>query len=266
MAGPKVSLRDMRAVQLPLSFDPSGLQADYARIGQEEWIAHFNTGYYQGDWSGVAFIAAKDSNNAIRPVPGASQYEETGLVGRCPHIHAVLKMLQCELKSVRVLKLSAGSVIREHADDGLGWEEGEVRLHVPIVTNPQVEFYIEDRRIIMNEGECWYLDLGRPHRVQNRGSTDRLHLVIDCKLNDWLRSLILSGHSVEGAESRFHAFLEVVQNDVVLQEHLQAVSAPTEFFARTVELGRARGFDFLPGDVESALNAGRRRWLERGIR
>lgn len=256
----------MRAVLLPLRFDPAGLQADNALIGQQEWVTHFNTGYFQGDWSGVALHAARDAANALRPMPGAQDYEETALMDRCPHLRAVIETFQTRLRSVRVLKLSAGSVIREHRDDGLGWEEGEVRLHVPIVTNPQVEFYIEDRRIVMNEGECWYLDLGRPHRVQNRGTTDRLHLVIDCELNDWLRSLIMSGQPVEGRENSFGAFRQLVQGDAALQAELRAVSDPAAFYERSVELGRARGFDFLPGDVESELNAGRKRWIERGTR
>lgn len=256
----------MRAVLLPLRFDPAGLQADNALIGQQEWVTHFNTGYFQGDWSGVALHAAKDAANAILPMPGAQDYAETALMDRCPHLRAVIESFKTRLRSVRVLKLSAGSVIREHRDDGLGWEEGEVRLHVPIVTNPGVEFYIEDRRIVMNEGECWYLDLGRPHRVQNRGTTDRLHLVIDCELNDWLRSLIMSGQPEEGRENSFGAFRQLVQGDAALQAELQAVSDPAAFYERSVELGRARGFDFLPGDVESELNAGRKRWIERGIR
>lgn len=258
--------KGVKAVKLPLTFDPAGLQADYAVIGQEEWVTHFNTDYFQGDWSGVALRSTDPASHSIRPVPGAENYEETTLADRCPHIRAVLEALKTDLRSVRVLKLSAGSVIREHSDDGLGWDEGEVRLHVPIITNPQVEFYIEDRRIIMNEGECWYLDLGKPHRVQNRGTTDRLHLVIDCKLNDWLREVVSAGQQVVGSENSFGEFRALVQSNVELQEELRSVCGQGDFLARTVEVGRRRGFDFLPGDVEAVLNAARRKWFERGIR
>ena len=259
---------DLRAVRLPLRFDPAGLQADQVAIGQDEWVRHFNTGYFEGDWSGVPLqsTAHAGTGSTIRPVPGAVDYEATRLLDLCPHLRSVLETLQTRLRSVRVLKLGAGAVIREHCDDGLGWNEGEVRLHVPIATNPRVEFYIENRRIVMNEGECWYLDLGRPHRVQNRGATDRLHLVIDCELNDWLRALIMSGEPVAGTENNFAMFRELVLRDVALQRELREVDTPENFMARTVALGRDRGFDFLPGDVEAELNAARRRWFERGIR
>jgi hypothetical protein len=53
------------------------------------------------------------------------------------------------------------------------------------------------QRVVMNEGECWYNDFNLPHSVANHGTTDRVHLVIDCVLNDWLRALFAaSGASV----------------------------------------------------------------------
>jgi hypothetical protein len=42
----------------------------------------------------------------------------------------------------------------------------------------------------MQEGECWYLNLSLPHRVVNQSSTDRVHLVIDCKVNAWVSALM----------------------------------------------------------------------------
>ena len=40
----------------------------------------------------------------------------------------------------------------------------------------------------MNEGEAWYLNFSLEHSVRNGGATDRIHLVIDCIVNDWIRS------------------------------------------------------------------------------
>jgi hypothetical protein len=44
----------------------------------------------------------------------------------------------------------------------------------------------------MNEGELWYLNVNQPHHVTNRSTTDRIHLVIDCVVNDWLREVLLA--------------------------------------------------------------------------
>ena len=57
------------------------------------------------------------------------------------------------LESVRFLRLAAGSSIREHRDPGLSIEEGVFRLHVPVRTNPDVEFLVGGRLMTMAEGE-----------------------------------------------------------------------------------------------------------------
>lgn len=38
--------------------------------------------------------------------------------------------------------------------------------------------------INMKEGECWYLDIRKPHKAINQGDTNRIHLVVDIKLTD----------------------------------------------------------------------------------
>ncbi len=43
----------------------------------------------------------------------------------------------------------------------------------------------------MRPWQCLYLRLSDPHSVVNRGDTDRVHLVIDAPVNDWIESLLL---------------------------------------------------------------------------
>jgi hypothetical protein len=64
-----------------------------------------------------------------------------------------------------------------------------VRVHVPVVTNELVEFYLNQTRVVLAAGSCWYLRLSDPHRVSNNGSTDRVHLVIDAFVNEWVKGL-----------------------------------------------------------------------------
>ncbi len=71
----------------------------------------------------------------------------------------------------------------------MAFEKGEARLHFPIVTNPQVEFYVDGIRVDMQPGTCWYINANLIHQVINKGKTDRIHLVIDCVVNNWLREL-----------------------------------------------------------------------------
>ena len=40
--------------RLPFNFDPEALRSDLDRIAPDEWVAHFNQDYFEGEWSGVA--------------------------------------------------------------------------------------------------------------------------------------------------------------------------------------------------------------------
>ena len=94
-------------------------------------------------------------------------------------------------------------LLKNTLDYEMNFEKGEARFHIPIQTNQDVSFFIEDQKIPMNEGECWYLNLSLKHRVNNFGSTDsRIHLVIDCKVNDWLRNLINEEAITNGIDRR----------------------------------------------------------------
>jgi hypothetical protein len=122
--------------------------------------------------------------------PGATRFVDTPWLGRCPHCRAALTRFDCELGAARLMSLDAGSVIHEHRDHDLALDQGVVRLHIPITTNPGVEFVLNGTAVSMDPGECWYLRLSDPHRVENRGRVERVHLVIDATVNDWLRELI----------------------------------------------------------------------------
>lgn len=177
-------------LKLPLRFDPHHLKADLQALTPEDWVLHFNKPYYEGEWSGVALRSVNGEDGRLYPDPTArEQYADTPTLGRCPYIQQLLARFDCELEAVRLLKLRAGSSIREHKDYNLSYEDGEARFHVPVLTNADVEFYLNQQRVVMNEGECWYLNFNLPHRVVNRSATDRIHLVIDCVVNDWVRGL-----------------------------------------------------------------------------
>lgn len=184
------------SLRLPLRFEPSLLQADLAGMLAGEYVPHFNTAYFEGDWSAVPLRSVGGRATAIYPDPTAkNQFADTALLARCPYVRQVLAALPCPQQAVRFLRLKAGSIIKEHRDHELGFDDGEVRLHIPVITNPAVEFVLNQVRVIMNEGECWYLNVNLSHRVANRGATDRIHLVIDCVVNDWLREVLLAANA-----------------------------------------------------------------------
>ena len=179
------------ALKLPFIFDPIALKADLKKIGPHEWVNHFNQQYYEGIWSGVALRSVNGTASQLYPDPAKSNsYADTPVLGRCDYFKEVLGTFKCPLESVRLLKLGAGSRIREHRDFDLGPRYGVVRVHIPVQTTSDIEFLLDGERVVMNEGESWYLDLSLPHQVDNPGAIDRIHLVLDCAVNEWMRALI----------------------------------------------------------------------------
>lgn len=179
------------ARRLSFDFDPIRLCVDLAQVKSTDWQSHFNTAIYEGDWSGVALRAVPGSHLAIYSDPGAGGlWADTPLLEGCGYFREVLSQFACPLLSVRLLRLAPGGLIKEHKDYMLGLAYGEVRIHIVLTTNPGVSACIDGHTYHWRAGECWYADFSLPHSFTNRGETERVHMVLDCKLNDWLLNLL----------------------------------------------------------------------------
>ena len=181
----------LRSYKFPFVFDPKLLTNDLNYVQQVAWEHHINRAHYDGVWTGIALRSVNGTATNIIPFSGENfQYQDTPLLAECPYFQQVLETFQCPFRSIRLLQLESGSIIKEHTDAGLEYEQGEIRLHIPIITDPEVYFYLDGERIVMNPGECWYTNVKLPHHVENRSGVNRVHLVIDCDVNDWLRSYL----------------------------------------------------------------------------
>lgn len=179
-------------IRLPLQFDADRLQADLGHVQQSAWTAHFNQHIYEGDWSVVPLRAVPGSPIPHFSIPYERRQEDTPLLRSCEYFQQVVSSFHCPLAAVRLLRLGAGATIKEHCDPMLSLEHDEVRIHVILTTNPDVECRIDGVSGHWSAGECWYADFTKPHSFTNRGDTERVHIVLDCGLNDWLRNLLLS--------------------------------------------------------------------------
>lgn len=78
----------------------------------------------------------------------------------------------------RFTLLKAGGETPFHRDYP-EWLYG-VRLHIPIITNPQCFFeYEEEKAHLKADGTAYLLKINRTHRVYNHGATDRVHFLCD---------------------------------------------------------------------------------------
>ena len=183
----------LKYLQMAQVFDAAAMQQEVAQLEAQLWQQHYNRQHYAGEWTVLSLRSIQGRADTVVAVhagaSAANVYEDAALLQRCPYLQSVLRFFACEKTAVRLMKLHAGAEIKEHRDHALCFEDGEVRFHVPVVTSPDVFFYLEEERLVMQEGECWYLNLSLPHRVINRGTSDRVHLVIDCQVNAWVAAL-----------------------------------------------------------------------------
>jgi hypothetical protein len=188
-------------IRLPLAFDAGLLARDLHALAAIDWIEHFVPQHYDGNWSVIPLRGRAGATHPVMMIssnPGVTAFEDTPMLAGCPYFRKILDSFACPLRAVRLMRLTAGSVIKEHRDGQLSAEDGTARIHIPVVTNPDVEFYLNGARVVLEAGSAWYLRLTDPHSVYNKGDSDRVHMVVDATVNGWLREM-LEAAALQGA-------------------------------------------------------------------
>jgi aspartyl/asparaginyl beta-hydroxylase len=79
---------------------------------------------------------------------------------------------------VMLARMAPGGVIHPHRDQNPAakWPH---KIHVPLLTNDRVTFYVDGAAYHFLEGEAVEVNNMGVHAVENRGSTDRIHLIFE---------------------------------------------------------------------------------------
>lgn len=191
----------VRSIKFPFAFDIVKLQTDVSNVLSKNWVAHYNTNDYSGEWSSIALMSAGGKSDNIYALPSTSEVvSNTEALENCSYFKEILDQFLFTKTAVRLLRLAVGAEIKPHKDHCLGYEDGFLRIHIPVITNPDVEFILDGKRLPMLEGECWYIDANFTHSVANRGTEDRIHLVIDGIRNAWTDALFFEQVSAASFE------------------------------------------------------------------
>jgi len=126
--------------------------------------------------------------------------QDTDIRKMFPEVEDLLKLLPGKPHRIRFMNLAPGGGELQRHTDQVDPDAGVndlklMRFHFPIVTNEGVIFnqwnwHGELVEAHMKVGECWYLDVRKPHRAVNGGTEMRTHLVVDIEANDNVRALI----------------------------------------------------------------------------
>lgn len=188
----------VRSIKFPFVFDKEQLVVDTNKVIKRKWIDHYNSTDYSGKWTSIALMSKGGRSSNIDAFSSSTEeFIPTDVLAFCDYFKEILNGFLFEKTAVRLLNLGPGAEIKPHTDHCLGYEDGMFRLHIPIITNSNVEFILDNQRLIMNEGECWYLNANFSHSVKNGGDNDRIHLVIDGVRNEWTDNLFFKNASIE---------------------------------------------------------------------
>ena len=186
-------IKTTTSLKLPFLFDINKLLYDYSLVVNQNWIPHFNTNGYIGKWKAISLYASNgDASNIFAFQNDNNTIIETPIMNDCNYFKEVISSFHCPILSARLLRLDAGAEIKPHRDYKLGYEDGNFRLHIPIITNNKVQFILNNEKLNMLPGECWYTNVNYEHSVANHGKEDRVHLVIDAERNEWSDTLFFS--------------------------------------------------------------------------
>jgi len=179
-------------LELPFIFDIEKLKEDLNCVNHDEWVKHPNTQAYDGEWLITSLTSTTGETRNI--VANENQeYKDTPLLQKTKYIKSVIDTFKTKVEAVRFMNLKANSIIKPHCDKGSSFEEGYARLHIPITSNDEVKFILSGVDYKMELGKCYYIDAHNTHSVINRGTSHRVHLLIDCHVNDWLKEIFLKG-------------------------------------------------------------------------
>ena len=158
-------------IRLPYRFDAGRLEEELLNLGGGRWMRHPSR--LRGN-SAIPLITSGGGDNDSFE----GEKKPTPHLEPCPYMRQVMAGFGEVLSRSRLMKLDAGAEVSLHVDFNYHWFS-RVRIHIPIVTSPEVIFQCGREKLHMAAGECWIFDSWRRHRVVNGGTRDRVHLVID---------------------------------------------------------------------------------------
>ena len=226
-------------IQLPLRFDAARLAHELSLLESAPWRLHPDK--TNGN-SALPLISADggdndDATGDMRPTPHLE---------RSPYLQQVIASFGEVFGRSRFMRLAPGCEVSEHVDVHYHWFN-RVRVHVPVVTNPDVLFYCDNEHRHMAAGDCWIFDTWRLHHVQNRSPHSRTHLVIDTAGSSRFWAMAAAALAAQRAgqplEPRFIPYVEGKQVQLRTERYSQqTVMSPGEI-------------DHLVGDLIRDLSA-----------
>jgi uncharacterized protein (TIGR03032 family) len=177
--------------RLPIRFDAERLAAEIEALPESAWRPH-PEGHPGNSALPLVARGGDPADDGVRGPMGA-----TPVLASLPYVRQVLAAMGAPIGRTRLMRLDGDAEATRHADVNYYWLN-HVRVHVPVVTTPEVRFACGRVETHMRAGETWVFDTWRMHNVHNPAPTRRIHLVIDTVGSASFWDLVDRGEDADG--------------------------------------------------------------------
>lgn len=99
------------------------MQQEVQLLAQQHWCLHVNKADYQGGWDVLALRCAAQHQYAHAILQSFAmeehaQWQDLPLLDQLPSVKDFLRLLPVTIKSVRLMRLHPGALIKPHRDPG----------------------------------------------------------------------------------------------------------------------------------------------------
>lgn len=242
-------------LQLPMSFDVETLAAEVRVLPASAWEPHPQG--FPGNEAVPLVAQGGQLNNVVAGPMGPTEHLQ-----RCPYIQEIMAELGGVWGRSRLMGLGAGADVPPHVDINYYWRT-HLRIHIPVITNPEVVFTCGGESVHMAAGECWVFDSFLLHTVRNKGSEQRVHLVLDTVGGERLWDLIDAARSTAEAPALTSKLLPGTRNGKPLafeQINAPKVMSPWEIQCHVAYLAERTVPDPMVGAVMKRLDKFTNAW------
>ena len=133
----------------------------------------------------IVILNSGDPNSALFANNIFNEYMFNLLQGELESIFTEIEKVypNGDPKRVMLASLPAGCKIDQHVDHFYHLTHSR-RIHLPIFTNENVDFTVDNVKVPMKEGKLIEFNNNKKHSVKNNSSSNRIHLIIDWYIKD----------------------------------------------------------------------------------
>lgn len=171
------------------------IEAEVAAL-ELPWTENYGA-YQSGGWKTVALYNSDGCSQTNDVEDGTPRPTEVAM--KLPAVRELIEGSGLALMWARFLLLEPGAYLWEHTDYGAVnlRSTQRLRLHAPLVTNPGAVLVFPSHTVHLSVGHWWKLKAdSERHGACNFGTAPRLHLILDCYVDEALRGW-LQGESLD---------------------------------------------------------------------